>query len=296
MPYVRGEREYYANFPHYFCGGNASAWLMYRGHLPEAEEPVRHYAEHLMTEQPRDSHGIYKHPAKPEEERIWIDVAFAVSPFLLFAGLYFDEPRYIQEAWEQTAKMTEALRCEETGLFYQCRGFLGPGKLSDDHWGRGNGWGAYALTELARYLPEEHPAKSDAIRLYRDHMEACARVQGENDGLWRQEMLEPTRAYVETSGSGLLLYAIGAGLEAGLLDADLHRPRFEKGLRNLVPYVTDNGDVFHCCKGCLCPGDGSKTAYRAMPPVYNDCHAFGPMVLAFGQANLLGFTSISETS
>jgi len=292
MPYVRGEREYHANFRHYFCGGNASAWMLWRGHLPEAGAPVRQAAGQLLNEAPRDRDGVLKHPRFPEEERIWIDVAFAVSPFLLFAGLHFDEPRFVEDAFQQTRKMIEALRSEKTGLFYQCRGFTAPGGLSDDHWSRGNGWGAYALTELAIHLPEDHPGKQPAIAMFRDHVEACARYQNA-EGLWHQEMTEPTRAYVETSGTGLLLYAIGAGLAAGLLD-ETHRERFERGLRGLLPYLSEAGDVHHCCRACCSPGDGSKLAYRAVPPVYNDRHAFGPMVLAFGQAALLGIQTITQ--
>jgi len=98
---------------------------------------------------------------------------------------------------------------------------------------------------------------------------------------------------VETSGSALILYAFGAGLEAGVLNAAF-RPAFEKGLSGLLRYISDDLDIYHTCRGCLCPGSGTKLEYMAMPPIVNDPHAFGPVVLAMGQAHLLGITEVHQ--
>lgn len=101
-------------------------------------------------------------PHCPEKERIWIDVAMAVTPYLLFAGLEFNEKRYIDEAANQAFLMSEEFLDAENGLLHQCKNFTGPGRYSEDHWGRGNGWGYIALTELVQYLPEdsEHRPKN----------------------------------------------------------------------------------------------------------------------------------------
>lgn len=98
-------------------------------------------------------------------------------------------------------------------------------------------------------------------------------------------------AYVETSGSGLILYAIGAGIQSGILN-DSYRVSFEKGLAGLLAYISSDLDIYHTCRGCLCPGTGTKLEYRAQAPVVNDPHAFGPVVLAMGQAHLLGIRKI----
>lgn len=289
MPYVRGERSWNCNFPNYLCGGNASAFLLYSGHLPEVADPVRKYAEQLMREAPRDPSGILSHPKWPSEHRIWIDTAFAVTPFLLFAGLALQNEEYVEEAYQQTAKMVDIFRNAENGLLHQSRNFNGPGRFSEDHWSRGNGWGAYALTELAVYLPESHPRKSEAVRRYVDHVESCASVQN-RDGLWCQEMTEH-RSYVETSGSALLLYALAAGIRAGLI-AEENRSRLENGLRGLLAYISTDLDIYHTCRGCLSPGQGTKLDYMAQSPLPNDCHAFGPVVLAMAEAAALGIKEI----
>jgi len=293
LPFVRGERMFRCNFANYQGGGLGTAYLLWQGHLPEAADTVRHYAEEIMHQAPRDASGILCHPKDPPAELIWIDVAFAVTPFLLFAGLALEEEAYVEQAFRQTAGMLEAFHNPETGLYHQSLNFRGPGLLTEDHWSRGNGWGAYALTELAVYLPEDHPRRPEALRLYRDHVAACARYQ-DPDGLWHQEMTEPL-SYVETSGSALMLYAIGAGLAAGLLDAG-ERERFERGLSGLLPYITDELDIHHTSIGCLCPGKGTRLDYMARRPAMNDPHAFGPVALAFGQAAALGISRIERSS
>ena len=204
MPYVRDERRFKSNFPNYFCGGVATPYLLWKGLLPEAEGIVRHYADEVMNDAPRDPAGILCHPRHPGESRIWVDVAFAVGPFMLFAGLALNDERYLSESYAQTAKMYKVLRDPENGLMHQSRGFRGADFISEDHWSRGNGWMAFALTELLHYLPENHPDREAAVALYLEHTLACAQYQGD-DGMWRQEMTEVHLSYVETSGTALLL-------------------------------------------------------------------------------------------
>ncbi len=291
LPYARGERDFPSKFPNYNCGGNAAAWLHYQGELPEASEALRHYAEQIMREAPRSAEGIICHPEFPDEGVVWIDIAFAISPFLLYTGLALNEPAYVEEAYLQTTKLTDLLENDETGLFFQCKNTLSPGHLTEDHWSRGNGWGAFALAELAAHLPADHPFKADAVRRCRKHLLACMEYQ-DADGLWHQEMTRED-SYVETSGSALILYALGVGLAHGWVDAPALN-RFQNGLRGMLSYISEELDIYHTCRGCRCPGEGTKLDYMAQPPVVNDRHAFGPVVLLMGQAHLLGIDSLSR--
>jgi unsaturated rhamnogalacturonyl hydrolase len=294
-PFVRGEMSFACNYPNYRCGGNASAYLLWRSLLPEVRETARRYADQILHEAPRDPEGIVCLPSAPEAHKVWIDSAFAVSPFLLFTGLALEDDRYLEEAFHQTAKMIRLFLDPANGLLHQSKNFRGrlPGNISEDHWSRGNGWGIYALVELACHLPAGHPRKDEAIGLFVDHVRACLAVQNA-EGLWHQEMPEP-KSYVETSGSGLILYAIGAGLQAGVLDSTF-RPAFEKGLSGLLRYISDDLDIYHTCRGCLCPGSGTPLEYMAMPPIVNDAHAFGPVVLSMGQAHLLGIAEVHQST
>ena len=234
-PFLRGERQFRCNFPNYRCGGIGTAFLLWKGLLPEAATTVRHYAEEIMTDAPRDPAGILCHPADPPAHKIWIDVAFAVTPFLLFSGLALGEDRYLEEAFQQTAKMVAVLRDPGNGLLHQARNFNGPGRLTEDAWSRGNGWALYALSELVAFLPAHHPRRECAVRMLRDLLQACLAVRHPG-GLWCQEMTEKM-SYVETSGSALILYALGTALEQGLVGPE-HRPVLEDGLSALLPYIT----------------------------------------------------------
>ena len=284
-PFVSGKNDFKGNFTNYNCGGNGAAWLLMRGELPEAESAVRNCAESTISDAPRDRDGIFCLPSSPEDGKIWIDVAWAVSPFLLFAGIVFGEDRYLEEAWQQTAKMVRQFRDSKNGLLHQGRGFNGPDVYSQDHWSRGNGWGMHALAELVAHLPDRDPRRPEAEGMFRDLCHSCLAVQ-DSEGMFHQELTD-TASYVETSGTGLLLYGFGVGLACGLLDSPFHEA-FAAGLLGYTSYIAVDGSVHHTCVGCRCPGEGRIEDYRARPWAVNDPHAFGPVILSFGQAIALG--------
>lgn len=288
-PFVAGELEFKCNFPNYRCGGNATAYLLHEGHYPEAADIARRYAEEIMNDAARAPDGILCHPRDPAAHKVWIDVAFAVTPFLVYTGRALEEERYVEEGFQQTAKMVNLLRDPANRLLNQSVNYRRPGHRSQDHWSRGNGWGIHGLTELVQGLPDEHPRRAESEQLFLDLLDACLAFQDE-DGMWHQEITR-LDSYAETSGTGLILYALGVALERGLVP-DTHRAAFEKGLRGCLRYIALDGSVHHCCRGCLCPGEGTIEDYMAKPHPVNDPHAFGPMVLLLDQAARLGIESI----
>jgi unsaturated rhamnogalacturonyl hydrolase len=289
-PSVKGERRFKSNFPNYFCGGNATAYLLNQGLFPEAADIARKYAEEIMNDAPRSPDGILCNPSDPETHKIWIDVAFAVSPFLVYTGRALNEDRYMEEGFQQTAKMVNLLRDPANGLMNQGINFRAPGSRSQDHWSRGNGWGIHGLIELLQGLPPDHPRRPECERLFKELLDACLAFQ-DDEGMWHQEITRPD-SYVETSGTGLILHALGVALELGIVPETL-RAAFEKGLRGCLRYIALDGSVHHCCCGCLCPGDGTIEEFMAKPHPINDAHAFGPMVLLFDQAARLGIKQIN---
>mgnify|MGYP005846833223 CR=1 FL=1 len=282
------------NFPSYRIGGIPRAYMLYRGHMTNdaTRRYVDHYAQEMMLAA-RDRKGLMSNPYCPPLERVWIDVAMAVTPYLLFAGLALDEPRYIDEAATQALLHYEEFLDPDNGLLHQARNFNGPGNYSQDHWGRGNGWGYIALTELVQHLPADSPHRPQIERCFRDLSAALLPHQSDR-GLWRQEIPLP-EAWEESSGTGLILYGYGVGLRCGLLDAAAYRPAFDRGVAALRSYcINDDFSTELCCHGCLCPGqDGRKGTVDAylhdVKPVRDDPHSFGPIMLALTeQARLLG--------
>ena len=286
------------NFDNYRVGGMGKAWLCMKGFFDEDhKEAVREYAEKTMVA-PKSHDGILCMPRCPEDEKIWIDTVFAVTPYMLYAGLLFNEEKYIDFAVEQCFKMYDVFMDHSNGLLHQARGFMGDKTtISHDHWSRGNGWGYIGMTELVRYLPKDSKYYKEAVERFVAHSEALIKYQ-DIRGLWRQSIAEPL-AWEEESGTGLILYGIGVGIRLGLLDKEKFMPAYVKGLEGLAKYcINDDYSIERCCHGCLCPGEtperkGTLEAYLVdVAPVKDDGHAFGPVILAMTEAYRNGVVNL----
>jgi len=288
-PFLRGEVAQSINFQLYRIGGVPSAYMLMRGHLPEAREAVVYEVEKLIHEAPRAGNGIFCHPRYPGEERIWIDVCLAVTPFLLFAGLAEKRDDYIDEAVAQTVKMYDLLLDRECGLLHQCYNFAGPGLFSQDHWGRGNGWGLLGLTELVQYLPPHSPHRAGVEKRFAALVAALLRHQSPS-GMWCQEVPDPT-SYEESSATGLIAYGLGVGLRLGVLPAVV-RQNFRRAMRGLAGCIGEDGSIQKVCIGCLYPGD--LAAYKAREKRTDDPHGFGPAMLALTEAVRQGWYETAD--
>ena len=279
------EHTYY-NFEAYRVGGNAKAWLFYKGYMPETESDIRKYAE-LTYHAPTGQNGILCRPN--DSRRMWIDVVTCVTPFMLYAGLALNEEKYIDFAAEQCFKMYELFLDETCGLLHQSKGFMeNPLRISADHWGRGNGWGLVGLAELLRYLPADSKHRAKAEEYFLDMVDSLLPYQSER-GLWRQEIVEPL-SWEESSGTGLILYCIGIGIRLGYLQDEEYRYCFEKGILGLAAYCLDEQyGTYRSCPGCLCPGTGAdkgsvKAYITEKLPTKDEVHSYGCMMLAFLEA------------
>ena len=284
------------NFDNYRVGGLGKAWMFMKGYFKEHEDVIREYAEKTMNA-PCDRDGILCLASDPESERIWIDVVYAVCPYMLYAGLALNEPKYVDFAIEQCFKMYDVFMDESNGLLHQARGFMGDKTtITHDHWSRGNGWGIIGLIEIVRYLPKEHPKYEEACKRLRDHCSAIIKYQTVR-GLWKQSMAEPL-AWEESSGTGLMLYAIGIGLRLGVLDKETFFEPFKKGIEGLYQFcIEPDYSVTRCSHSCRCPVYGEQRgtieAYVVgVTHVKNDSHAFGPVILAMIEAERNGIKNI----
>ena len=307
--WINDVKKYLAKYPHHFndpdvffkgsfdnyrVGGLGKGWAVMNGYFDEDPELIREYAE-LTLVAPRSHDGIICLPVN--HNKIWIDVVFAVTPFMLYAGLILDEQKYIDYAVEQCFKMYDVFMDMSNGLLHQTRGFLeDKSKVSDDHWSRGNGWGILGMTELVRYLPKDSKYYAEAVERFKAHCFSLIKYQNFR-GLWRQEICEPL-AWEEASGTGIFLYAIGVGLRRGILDKETYMPVFEKGIEGLCKYcINPDLSIDKGCCGCCCPGEGDMKgtvdAYLTIPmPRRNDSHVFGPVIMALTEAEKNGIENV----
>ena len=287
---------YKYNFDNYRVGGLGKAWMYMKGYFKDHEDVIREYADLTMAA-PQSHDGIMCLPSDPEAEKIWIDVVYAVCPYMLYAGLAFNEPKYIDFAVDQCFKMYDVLMDNSNGLLHQARGFMDDKtSISHDHWSRGNGWGIIGLVELVRYLPKDHKSYPEAVKRLQDHCAALIKYQTVR-GLWKQSIAEPL-AWEESSGTGLILYAIGIGIRLGVLDKETYMPAFVKGIEGLCQWcVNPDYSVERCSHGCLCPlYDGKRGTIEAyvvgVTHKKDDSHAFGPVILALLEAQRNGINNI----
>lgn len=286
------------NFANYEVGGAGKAWLAYKGLLDGEKERIREYAEKTLTA-PKSKEGILCWPSDEEKNKIWIDTVYAVTPFMLYAGLALREESYIDFAAEQCYRMYEFFLDKTCGLLHQSRGFM-PDKtrVSADHWSRGNGWGYLGLTELVSALPKESKHRPKAEQYFKELSRSLLACQTEK-GVWRQELLSDY-AWDESSGTALILYGFGVGLRLGLLDAETYSAPYQKGMQALVRYfISEDCSTLMCCQGCLCPGEGEKKgsvkAYLTdVWPKTDERHSYGAFMLALVEAHRNGITCIDR--
>ncbi|MEV0849625.1 glycoside hydrolase family 88 protein [Streptomyces sp. NPDC049954] len=281
------------NFPSYRIGGIAHAYLSTLGLLDDRSELLRQYADEMMTAT-RDEKGILAMPGCPG--LIWIDVAMASAPFLMYAGIALDEPRYVDEAINQAVLMYDEFLDPGNGLLHQCKGFVAEGVVSQDHWGRGNGWGLFALAELLRALPEGADRRAEVVERFLALSRSLLPHQT-GRGMWRQE-IPMADAWEESSGTGLIVYSLGVGIRQGVLVGEEWHEAVRAGVHGLARWcVNTDFSTENSCPGTLCPGEGeaagTPAAYVGLrAPFRDEPHGFAALILAMSVAPVVGIESV----
>jgi unsaturated rhamnogalacturonyl hydrolase len=101
-----------------------------------------------------------------------------------------------------------------------CAGASGTG-LAPEVWSRALGWYAMALVDILQFLPAGHAGRPSLLSLLSGIAEGAKATQDATTGLWCQvvdKCGEPDN-WTESSGSGMLIYAIKTGVDRGDLDA-----------------------------------------------------------------------------
>ncbi|MGH8222944.1 MAG: glycoside hydrolase family 88 protein, partial [Woeseiaceae bacterium] len=108
-------------------------------------------------------------------------------------------------------------------------------------WSRGNGWVFAGLPLLLEALPEEHAARRELLRLYREMASKLADLQHPS-GYWAPSLLDVAHGSVrETSGTAFITFALAWGLNEGLLPEGRYGPIVERAWQALKRAVDGNG-------------------------------------------------------
>jgi len=192
--------------------------------------------------------------------RFWVDDMWMVGALQVQAYRATGKTLYADRAATQLLAYTKRLQ-RENGLFLHS-------ESAPLFWGRGNGWAAASMAKTLRVLPADHPDRKELLEAYLLQMEALRKVQHKS-GMWNQLLDEP-ESYLESSCTGMFLFAIATGLEQGWLPETEYGPTAERAWRALKGYVDKKGDVKNVCVGTN--HKNSREYYMNRPKKTGDLH------------------------
>jgi len=170
------------------------------------------------------------------------------------------EPVYLDRAYAQLLAYVKKLQ-QPNGLFYHT-------PETPFFWGRGNGWAAAAMTELLLASPEDHPQRPELLSAYRRMMQGLLETQ-DPAGLWHQ-LLDAPESYLETSCSGMFIFALATGARKGWLPEQAYRKAVLKAWPALAGYLDADGNIKDVCIGT--GALNNKTYYLNRPRKTGDLH------------------------
>ena len=204
---------------------------------------------------PRNKDGGFWHKSIYPNE-MWIDGIYMAGPFLMrYGALVGDTDVSQQIAVDQALLVARHCFDQNSGLLYhawdQDRNAAWANKatgVSPVFWSRGMGWYVMALVDILELLPASHPGYPELHRLLRETVRGLSRVQDPKTGLWFEVLDQGKRRdnWIETSSSGMFIYAIRKAVSLGLIDATYMAvaERAWKGLQATIEQDSRGRPVF----------------------------------------------------
>lgn len=186
------------------------------------------------------------------------DAVFMGTPILAQAGRLTGEARYYDMALRHMRFMLKLNRRED--------GLHRHSPLDETAWGRGNGFPALGLALSLSEWPENHPARPEMLKVFREHMEAMLRHQ-DFDGTWHQVVDHP-ESYRELTVTSMTAFAMERGMRRGWLDPAYFRKAVDKAWYAVKTRTAPDGALVD-----VCTGTGKMKSLREY---YDRTAIFGP--------------------
>jgi len=247
-----------------------------------------------MKNQPRTHEGVFWHKLIYQHQ-IWLDGLYMGSPFLAQYAATFNKPEMTDDVINQFLVCAKHTYDAKTGLYYHAWDESKTQKWanpvtgqSPNFWGRSIGWWYMALVDTLDYIPENHPKRTELIRIIKDLSEALTHYQ-DKTGLWYQVVDKGTQQgnYLEASVSSMFMYSYAKAVNKGYIDYK-YKKTAEKAynglMKNLIVKNTDGTlTLTKCCAVAGLGGtpyrDGSFEYYVNERIRDNDTKATGPFIM-----------------
>jgi rhamnogalacturonyl hydrolase YesR len=235
---------------------------------------IDHYADYIINREYRLADGTFAR-LRPQKNTVWLDDMFMGIPTVAYMGKLTGETKYYDEAARQVLQFASRMWVPEKQLFRH-------GWVEDMdphpafHWGRANGWAILTMCEVLDVLPDNHPQRTDIMKLLKAHIEGLARLQ-QHDGFWHQ-LLDRNDTYLEASATAIYTYCIAHAINKGWIDAKAYGPVALLGWQAVNSSVNEKGQVEQVCVGTGMAFDAAFYAYR--PVHVMAAHGYGPVIWA----------------
>jgi len=189
--------------------------------------------------------------------QMWLDSIYMGEPFLARYGAVFGNCATFcpDTVVEQSVLIAQHVRDSTGGLLYHAWDDSPAGQKaawadpttgrSPVIWSRALGWYAMALVDTLGDLPATESGRSDMLTILTGLAAGLKNTQDSATGLWYQVVDQGSKNgnWLETSGSGMFVYALKVGVDHGYIDS-AYLSVAEKGWEGLKTKVsTDSGGL-----------------------------------------------------
>ena len=185
------------------------------------------YILSYLAKQPKNASGGFWHK-ETYPNQMWTDGIYMAEPFvskygfrigsagycdsiatfqpaLLYSHAYNSTSKLLVHAWDETKKAAWA---DATNGLSPCV------------WSRGMGWYFVGMVDVLKYLPKTNPQYNAMLTMLANIAEGIKNAQDPTTGLWYEVTDKPslTGNFLESSGSGLFIYALKTAVDYGFID------------------------------------------------------------------------------
>jgi len=180
-----------------------------------------------LETQPRTASGGFWHK-QIYPNQMWVDGLYMAEPFYTEYTMKYENGKALDDIAKQFELVQSHLVDKKTGLVYHAWdeskeiGWANKETgTSPTIWGRGNGWYMMALVETLDYYPKTNKNYKTLVG-YLNQISKSVIEHKSASGLWYQVSDKPEMEgnYVESSASGMIIYALAKGADKGYLPSN----------------------------------------------------------------------------